>query len=68
MGGSVSRNEDFTQNDLLKRFVGKDSIPVEDTEFWKSLLSYTIALPTNRYGWIAYMFNNWPTPTQVIEN
>lgn len=48
MGGSVSRNEDFTQNELLKRFVDKNSVHVGDSDFWEYLLKYTIALPTNR--------------------
>lgn len=48
MGTSVSRNEDFTENKLLKRFVGKSPVHVEDLDFWEYLLKYTIAMPTNR--------------------
>lgn len=50
MGSSVSRNEDFTQNELLKKFVAKEPVPIGDLDFWDYLLKYTLYMPTNRYS------------------
>lgn len=48
MGINVSRNDDLTENEYLQKFVGKDHIPITDTEFWNSLLQYHISVPANR--------------------
>lgn len=48
MGANVSRQDDFTKNDFLTKFVGKEHVPVEDTMFWESFLKFHIAFPTNR--------------------
>ncbi|XP_055697914.1 dymeclin [Phlebotomus papatasi] len=47
MGASVSRQDDFSKNDFLTKFVGKDHVPVEDSMFWESFLKFHIAFPTN---------------------
>lgn len=47
MGINVSRNDDLTENEYLQKFVGKDHIPITDTEFWNSLLQYHISVPAN---------------------
>uniref|UniRef100_A0A1L8DAT7 Dymeclin n=1 Tax=Nyssomyia neivai TaxID=330878 RepID=A0A1L8DAT7_9DIPT len=47
MGANVSRQDDFTKNDFLTKFVGKEHVPVEDTMFWESFLKFHIAFPTN---------------------
>uniref|UniRef100_U5EPG1 Dymeclin n=1 Tax=Corethrella appendiculata TaxID=1370023 RepID=U5EPG1_9DIPT len=62
MGMSISRQIDLTENEYLKKFVGKVHIPVtsssseqnntEDScqpidEFWNEFLKYHITLPTN---------------------
>lgn len=49
MGTSVSRNEDLTENEILKRFVGKEAIPLDDADYWDTLLKYTLAMPKDRY-------------------
>lgn len=46
MGINVSRNVDLTENEFLKKFVGKDHIPLDDSKFWESFLQYTIVVPT----------------------
>lgn len=48
MGVSVSRQTELSENPLLQRFVGKEPIPVGDTEFWTEFLQYQIALPGDR--------------------
>uniref|UniRef100_A0A0K8TNJ3 Dymeclin n=1 Tax=Tabanus bromius TaxID=304241 RepID=A0A0K8TNJ3_TABBR len=45
MGVHVSRNVDLTENEFLKKFVGKDHIPATDSTFWGSLLQYVIRVP-----------------------
>ncbi|XP_058821899.1 dymeclin-like isoform X1 [Topomyia yanbarensis] len=47
MGMNVSRQMDLAENEYLKRFVGKDHIPVYNDEFWNNFLQYHINLPTN---------------------
>lgn len=49
MGTSVSRNEDLTENEILKRFVSKEAIPLDDADYWDTLLKYTLAMPKDRY-------------------
>lgn len=49
MGVNVSRNLELSENEYLKRFVGKEHIPVTDHKFWDGFLQYHIILPTNRY-------------------
>lgn len=46
MGINVSRHVDFSENEYLKKFVGKDHIPVSDDEFWNAFLQYHINLPS----------------------
>ncbi|XP_053693826.1 dymeclin isoform X2 [Sabethes cyaneus] len=47
MGMNVSRQVDLAENEYLKRFVGKEHIPVYNDEFWNNFLQYHINLPTN---------------------
>ncbi|EAT37306.1 AAEL010689-PA [Aedes aegypti] len=47
MGMNVSRHDDLSENEYLKRFVGKEHIPAYNDEFWNSFLQYHINLPTN---------------------
>lgn len=53
MGISISRQTDLSENTYLNQFVGKNHIPATDNEFWNSFLQYQIALPTNRYLYVA---------------
>ena len=48
MGINVSRSEDLTNNEYLKKFVGKDHIPSENYDYWNTFLQYHINVPTNR--------------------
>ena len=48
MGINVSRQVELSENEYLKKFVGKDHIPPTDNEFWDTFLQYHIAPPTNR--------------------
>uniref|UniRef100_A0A182PQ33 Dymeclin n=1 Tax=Anopheles epiroticus TaxID=199890 RepID=A0A182PQ33_9DIPT len=47
MGMNVSRQVDLTENEYLKRFVGKTHVPAYDDDFWNNFLQYHINLPTN---------------------
>lgn len=47
MGMNVSRQVELTENEYLKRFVGKEHIPAYTDEFWNNFLQYHINLPTN---------------------
>uniref|UniRef100_A0A336M4W0 Dymeclin n=1 Tax=Culicoides sonorensis TaxID=179676 RepID=A0A336M4W0_CULSO len=46
MGINVSRQVELAENEYLKKFVGKDHIPVSDDEFWNVFLQYHINLPS----------------------
>jgi len=45
MGLNVSRHIELNENEHLKRFVGKEHIPVSNDEFWNVFLQFHIALP-----------------------
>lgn len=45
MGVNVSRQADFSANELLLRFVGRSHIATDDADFWHQLLNYNITLP-----------------------
>lgn len=46
MGINVSRQAELSENVYLKKFVGKNHIPVSDDEFWNVFLQYHINLPS----------------------
>lgn len=46
MGINVSRQAELADNEYLKKFVGKNHIPVSDDEFWNVFLQYHINLPS----------------------
>lgn len=46
MGINVSRQAELAENEYLKKFVGKNHIPVNDDEFWNVFLQYHINLPS----------------------
>ncbi|XP_063698299.1 dymeclin [Culicoides brevitarsis] len=46
MGINVSRQAELAENAYLKKFVGKNHIPVTDDEFWNTFLQYHINLPS----------------------
>lgn len=50
MGINISRNTDFSENEFLQKFVGRDHIPADKAEFWNSFLQYHIGLPDSRYS------------------
>ncbi|XP_054738525.1 dymeclin [Anastrepha obliqua] len=45
MGINVSRQANLSENELLRRFVGRAHIPHEDTSYWNGLLNYHITMP-----------------------
>lgn len=47
MGVHVSRQVDLNSNEYLRRFVGRNHLPVNDEQFWLTLLNYNISLPEN---------------------
>lgn len=47
MGINVSRQADLVSNELLQRFVGRNHISHEDTDYWQKLLNYNITIPEN---------------------
>lgn len=47
MGMNVSRQSELSENEYLKKFVGKDHIGIADDEFWANLLQYHIGTPAN---------------------
>lgn len=50
MGINISRTTDFSDNEFLQKFVGRDHIPADKSEFWNSFLQYHIGLPDSRYS------------------
>lgn len=46
MGINVSSATEISENEYLKKFVGKEHIPIGDEEFWVNLLQFHIAPPT----------------------
>lgn len=47
MGINVSRLEDLSENEYLKKFVSRTHIPTDDLQFWNGILNYNIVTPTN---------------------
>lgn len=47
MGINVSRQADLAGNELLLKFVGRNHISHEDTDYWQKLLNYNITMPEN---------------------
>lgn len=47
MGVHVSRQVDLSNNEYLRRFVGKKHLPITEEQFWSTLLNYNLALPQN---------------------
>lgn len=46
MGINVSRHEDLSENEYLKKFVSRNHIPTDDLNFWNGILNYNIVTPT----------------------
>ncbi|XP_037038754.1 dymeclin isoform X2 [Bradysia coprophila] len=45
MGINISRNTELQNNEFLQKFVGRDHIPADKSDFWNSFLQYHIGLP-----------------------
>lgn len=45
MGINVSRQADLAGNELLQKFVGRNHISHEDSDYWQKLLNYNITMP-----------------------
>lgn len=48
MGINISRTTDFSDNEFLQKFVGRDHISADKRELWNGLLQYHIGLPDSR--------------------
>ncbi len=49
MGINISRTTELQNNEFLQKFVGRDHIPADKSDFWNSFLQYHIGLPDSRY-------------------